>query len=150
MQIAGTKDFPTSPIQTFQLLTDPDAIVKAMPGMKSLQAKSDSLYEAEMEVGVAGIKGSYQGTLEMLDVVPGERYRLKVNGEGAMGFMEADVTVRLNELPTGGTQVAYDGEAKVGGVVAGVGQRVLSGVARFLINQFFNGLVKESQRVVGG
>ncbi|MBX6351710.1 MAG: carbon monoxide dehydrogenase subunit G [Thermoflavifilum sp.] len=150
MKISGNKAFPTHPQQTYALLTDPDALVQAMPGMKSLTARSETLYEAEMEVGVAGIKGSYQGTLEMKDVVPGERYRLVVHGEGPMGFMDADVAVRIEPAAPSGSLVTYDGEATVGGTVAGVGQRVLSGVAKFLINQFFNNLVKAAKQVNAG
>ncbi|MCL6633118.1 MAG: carbon monoxide dehydrogenase subunit G [Alicyclobacillus herbarius] len=148
MKISGSKAFPTDPMRTYELLIDPDVIARAMPGMKSLEKKSDSLYEATMEVGVAGIKGSYQGTLELLDVEPGSHYRLVVHGEGPMGFMDADVAVSLAAADGGGSQVSYEGEAKVGGTVAGVGQRVLSGVAKFLIGQFFNGVVKEARRSV--
>ncbi|WP_067923428.1 SRPBCC family protein [Alicyclobacillus shizuokensis] len=146
MKIAGSKAFPTDPIRTYELLVDPEVISRAMPGVKSLEKKSDSLYEATMEVGVAGIKGSYQGTLELLDVEPGSRYRLVVHGEGPMGFMDADVAVSMAATEAGGSEVAYEGEAKVGGTVAGVGQRVLAGVAKFLIGQFFNGVVKEAKR----
>ncbi|MCL6452787.1 MAG: carbon monoxide dehydrogenase subunit G [Alicyclobacillus sp.] len=145
MQLEGTKAFPTDPQTTYNVLTNPEMIQRAMPGLKELTAKSETFYEAKMEVGVAGIKGSYDGTLEMLDVHPGEHYRLAVHGEGPMGFMEADVKVELRDNGNGGTDVHYEGDAKVGGTVAGVGQRVLGGVAKLIINQFFNALVKEAK-----
>lgn len=145
MQLSGDKVFPTSPMETYQLLTNPSVITKAMPGLKSLVAESANAYKAEMEVGVAGIKGSYDGRLEMTDVAPGEGYRLLIAGEGTMGFMESDVKVTL--APDGdGTKVSFAGEAKVGGKVAGVGQRMLSGVAKLLINQFFNGVLKQAKK----
>lgn len=146
MQLTGTKSFPTNPEVTYQIITDPEKIKKAMPGLKELVATSETFYEAKMEVGVAGIKGSYEGTLEMKDVSPPNHYRLIVQGEGSMGFMEADVLVNLAESGSG-TDVTYSGDAKVGGTVAGVGQRVLSGVAKLIINQFFNALVKEAKTV---
>ena len=146
MQLEGTKAFPTAPMATYELITNPDAIQRAMPGLKELRAVSDTSYEARMEVGVAGIKGVYDGTLDMADVVPGESYRLIVKGEGPMGFMDADVAVRIRASDAG-TAVSYQGEAKVGGTVAGVGQRMLSGVAKFIINQFFNALVKEAKTI---
>lgn len=145
MHLAGEKVFPTTPMETYQLLTDPTVITKAMPGLKSLEAETETRYKAQMEVGVAGIKGSYDGELEMADIVPGEHYRLLIKGEGSMGFMESDVTVTLT--PEGdGTKVTYDGDAKVGGKVAGVGQRMLSGVAKLLVNQFFNGALKAAKK----
>lgn len=144
MRLEGNKPFPTDTLATYSVLTNPDSIQRAMPGLKRLSAKSDTLYEAQIEVGVAGIKGSYDGTLEMRDVHPGEHYRLLVQGEGSMGFMEADVLVELKDNGSG-TDVHYAGDAKVGGTVAGVGQRVLGGVSKLIINQFFNALVKEAK-----
>jgi len=145
MRVSGTKHFQAGLKETYQLLTNPDAIVRAMPGLKSMKQRTELLYDAEIEVGVAGIKGSYLGTLEMKDVSPPNHYTLAVKGEGPMGFMESDVVVRLTATDDGGTDVNYDGEAKVGGTVAGVGQRVLAGVAKLLINQFFNGIAKEAK-----
>lgn len=145
MQLSGNKVFPTSPGQTFALLTNPDVIIRCMPGLKSLKPVGNNQFDAELEVGVPGIKGAYQGNLQLADINPGESYRMRVTGEGPMGFMESEVQVRLVEDEEG-TQVNYQGEAKVGGTVAGVGQRMLSGVAKLLINQFFNGVVKEAKQ----
>lgn len=145
MRLEGSKAFPTAQQATYELITNPDAISRAMPGLKELRAVSEGSYEARMEVGVAGIKGVYDGSLEMADIVPGASYRLLVKGEGAMGFMDADVSISLAAMEDGKTNVSYAGEAKVGGTVAGVGQRMLSGVAKLIINQFFNALVKEAK-----
>ncbi|MED1791422.1 CoxG family protein [Brevibacillus nitrificans] len=145
MQISGATVIPATLHTTYELLTDADAIVKAMPGMKSMTQKSDSYYDADIEVGVAGIKGRYQGSVEMKDVVQPTRYTLVVKGEGAMGFMEAEVAISLNAKSDVETEVTYDAEAKVGGVVAGVGQRVLSGVAKLMIKQFMNGIANQAK-----
>jgi uncharacterized protein len=147
MRLEGNKAFPTSPTATYDLITNPDAISRAMPGLKELRLVSENAYEARMEVGVAGIKGVYDGSLEMADIAPGESYRLLVKGEGPMGFMDADVSISLAAAEDGGTSVSYAGDAKVGGTVAGVGQRMLSGVAKLIINQFFNALVKEAKSI---
>ncbi|QQE77746.1 CoxG family protein [Alicyclobacillus sp. SO9] len=143
MLVSGTKDFPTSPEDTFKLLTNPDVIVKAMPGMKSLERITEHSFKASMEVGVGGIKGAYDGQLDLKDVHPGKGYRLVVHGEGQLGFMDADVKMTLAPADNG-TTLSYNGEAKVGGTVAGVGQRMLSGVARMLINQFFNHVLQSA------
>jgi len=145
MRVNGTKHFPSGPNRTFELLTNPDVIVRAMPGLKSLKQTAPQSYEAVIEVGVAGIKGSYEGTLQMTDVSVPSGYTLVVKGEGTMGFMESDVVVRLSGSDETGTDVTFDGDAKVGGTVAGVGQRVLGGVAKLMMNQFFNGIAKEAK-----
>lgn len=145
VHLSGEKQFPAGPAETYQLLTDPSVISKAMPGLKSLEEDGANHYKAVMEVGVAGIKGTYDGEMEMSDIAPGEHFKLLLKGEGPMGFMEADVSVSLTEEGEG-TKVTYDGEAKVGGKVAGVGQRMLSGVAKLLVNQFFSGVLKVAKQ----
>lgn len=146
MHISGSRSFSTGPAQTFALLTDSAVLARALPGLHSLTAASDTLYLVEMEVGVAAIKGRYQGRIELRDIIPAQSYRLVVQGEGAMGFVEADVAVHLSPNEVGGCTVAWDGHAEVGGVVAGVGQRMVGGVAKLLVSQFFNAVEEESRR----
>jgi len=143
MQVHGTKTVHLTPGETYQLLTDPDVLARAMPGLKRLTVLSEHQYEGELEVGVAGIKGHYKSQIELTDVVPEESYRMLIHGEGPMGFLEANVALSLTQQGED-CLIAYDGDATVGGTVAGVGQRVLAGVAKLLIGQFFNGIAREA------
>jgi carbon monoxide dehydrogenase subunit G len=38
----------------------------------------------------------------------------------------------------GGTRVTYDADVQVGGLIASVGQRMLGGVSKMMLDQFFN------------
>jgi carbon monoxide dehydrogenase subunit G len=38
----------------------------------------------------------------------------------------------------GGTRVTYSADVQVGGLIAGVGQRMLGGVSKMMADQFFN------------
>lgn len=143
MKVSGSKPVKLNVEQTYQLLTDPTVLAKVIPGVKELKAVSEHEYETDMEVGVAGIKGRYKGHIKMADVHPPTSYRLLIKGEGAMGFLEADVVISL-AADGDATTISYDGDATVGGTVAGVGSRMLSGVAKLLIGQFFNGIAKEA------
>jgi hypothetical protein len=52
--------------------------------------------------------------------------------------VRADVLVRLSDAGNGTTQLEYDADAVVGGMVGGVGQRVLTGVAKRTAGEFFS------------
>jgi carbon monoxide dehydrogenase subunit G len=97
-------------------------------------------YEVTMKVGVAGITGTYQGTLEIRDERPPEGYILAVAGEGTPGYVRGTGTFQFTGSPGGQTMVAYTWDLQVGGTVAGVGQRVLGGVAKLLIGQFMKAM----------
>jgi hypothetical protein len=60
-------------------------------------------------------------------------------GAGGPGTVSADVTVTLTEAGEG-TRLCYDADAVIGGVIGGVGQRMLIGVAKKLAGEFFAGV----------
>jgi hypothetical protein len=87
--------------------------------------------------GVAAIKGTYDGTVALTDPEPPGQFRMRAKGAGGPGTVDADVLVRLAPSATGGTDLVYDADATVGGVIGGVGQRMLSGVTKKMAGQFF-------------
>lgn len=92
-------------------------------------------------MGVAAIRGRYQGEMQILDPDPPHAYRLKMKGQGPGGFVDVELETRLEALPEG-TRVTYRGVAQIGGKVAGVGQRLIGGVASMILGQFFGGIEK--------
>jgi len=149
MKLNGTKVIEAPPEVLYRLLTDPSVLVRTMPGLKSMEPEGENRYRAEMEMGVAAIKGRYSGRMEIQDPVPGQSYRLLMEGQGPGGFVNVNIVVRFEPVE-GGTQLSYDGESQVGGTVAGVGQRMLGGVANFIMNQFFTNISKEAQQHQAG
>jgi carbon monoxide dehydrogenase subunit G len=50
--------------------------------------------------------------------------------------MQGDVVIDLEES-NGQTVLKYSADAKVGGLIASIGQRMLGGVAKMVCDQFF-------------
>jgi carbon monoxide dehydrogenase subunit G len=50
--------------------------------------------------------------------------------------MQGDVAIDLEEKG-GETVVNYNTDAKVGGLIAGVGQRMIGGISKMMVDQFF-------------
>ncbi|MDA8194089.1 MAG: carbon monoxide dehydrogenase subunit G [Thermaerobacter sp.] len=145
MQLEGHKTIPSTPDRVYGLLTDPEVLVRTMPGLKRMTPTGDGRYDAEMEMGVAAIRGRYEGWMTIEDAVLGQSYRLRMEGQGPGGFVAVDMAVTLSPTDEG-TDLRYVGQAKVGGTVAGVGQRMLSGVASFIMGQFFGAVAKEARQ----
>jgi len=72
-----------------------------------------------------------------------------VEGQGSIGFMKGSAAFDLEHQGEGASLLRYAGSAEVGGVVAGVGQRVLSGVAKFLAGRFLKALAKHIEDTKG-
>ena len=68
---------------------------------------------------------------------------MHASGAGGPGQVKAVVTIELNEFGPGETTLTYSADAVVGGPVAGVGQRMITGVAKRMAAQFFAAVVDE-------
>ncbi len=140
MKVEGTYTFPGSPPQVWDLLLDPDSLRQCIPGVETLTETSPDHFDAVMKVGVAAIRGTYKGKVAIIDREAPTAYTLQVEGSGGPGFVKGTAKITL-EASGDGTSVKVDGDGQVGGMLAGVGQRMLPGVAKMLMNQFFECLI---------
>lgn len=136
MKIEGVYTFNAPRDRVWQVLLDPKIIGQCMPGCESMNEIAPDEYEAVMKVGVASVKGTYKGKVAIKDKQPPTHYVLSGSGSGGPGFMQGDVAIDLEEA-NGQTLLKYSTDAKVGGLIASVGQRMLSGVAKMMVDQFF-------------
>lgn len=142
MQVEGKYTFQAPIERVWELLLDPEALAKCIPGCEKLEPTGDDQYEAIMKVGVGAIRGTYKGKVAVQDKQAPSQYTLVVEGSGSAGFVRGQATIRLE--PQGdATLVSVVGESQVGGPVAGVGQRMLGGVAKMQLNSFFECMQKQ-------
>lgn len=122
--------------QVWQALNDPAVLVRTIPGCERLDAAGPDVYTMTVTAGVASIKGTYSGEVKLSDQQPPASFVMTASGAGAPGTVSTDVRVHLDEVD-GGTRLSYDADAVVGGVVGGVGQRMLTSVAKKMAGEFF-------------
>ena len=142
MKLSGTAQLSAPPDRVWAALNDPDVLARTIPGCEQLADTGPDEYRMTVSAGVASIKGTYLGRVRISDRVEPTSYVLHASGSGGPGTVSADCTVRLAAAGDG-TTVTYDADAVIGGVIAGVGQRVLSGVAKKMAGQFFANVDRE-------
>jgi carbon monoxide dehydrogenase subunit G len=140
MKVEGVYTFPGKPQQVWELLLNPDSLRACIPGVESLTETGPEHWDTVMKVGVAAIKGTYKGKVAIVDKDPPNYYTLQIEGSGGPGFVKGSAKIML-EAEGDGTRVNVEGDGQVGGMLAGVGQRMLPGVAKMLMNQFFECLI---------
>ena len=136
MKIAGSYTFNAPRERVWQVLLDPKIMAQCMPGCESMNETGPDQYEATMKVGVASVKGTYKGKVSIKEKQAPSHYVLSGEGSGGPGFMQGDVSIDLEEKD-GRTVLQYSTDAKVGGLIASIGQRMLNGVAKVMVEQFF-------------
>ncbi|MBI2081804.1 MAG: carbon monoxide dehydrogenase subunit G [candidate division NC10 bacterium] len=135
MRLQATYTLPVPRQRLWALLFSAEDLRACLPGCERLTQVAPDTFEVTLTVGVAAVKGTYAGRLQILDQEPPGRCRLRLEGTGSPGFVRGEASVVLTE-DAGGTILAIDADAQVGGVIASVGQRMLTGVARMLLADF--------------
>lgn len=137
MKVTGSHVLRAPRQRVWDALQDPAVLVATIPGCHELEATGADTYAARVHAGIASIKGTYDGRVQLGDQDPPTSYTLRATGSGGPGTIDATATVSLSEEDGGGTRVEYDADAVIGGAIAGVGQRVVAGVARRNAASFF-------------
>ncbi|MGB4825726.1 MAG: molybdopterin cofactor-binding domain-containing protein [Paracoccaceae bacterium] len=139
----GRTRVPASPQAVWDILLDPKALAKVIPGCQELQAVGANAYHADVIMGVGPVRGLFEANVALRDLVEPKSAVLIGNVTGPLGSGGGTGHVTLE--PDGdGTLVNYRYEVNVSGKVASVGGRMLDGAARILIGQFFNALVRQT------
>ena len=137
MKITGSNVVPYPVDQVWDALLDPRVLVATIPGCERLESTGVHSYGMTVTAGVAAIKGTYAGACVLSDLVDRESLVMRLEGAGAPGTIDATVKVYFGEAEPGHTKIDYDADAVVGGMVGGVGQRMLSSVSRRMAGEFF-------------
>lgn len=142
MKVAGTHTIAAPQQRVWEFLIDPQRLSKCIPGCEKLETIGDNEYSGEINVGIAAIKGLYQGKVRLEDLQPPSHYRIVVDGKGKQGFIKGTGTLDLEE--TGAqTLLRYQGDARIGGPLASVGQRMIDGATKTMMTQFFTAMEAE-------
>jgi uncharacterized protein len=137
MKVTGTATLESPRDQVWEALTDPAVLVRTIPGCQRLEAVGPDEYRVTVSAGVAAIKGVYDGEVRLSDQRPPDGFVLNARGAGAPGTVDATIVVSLATDEENRTRLTYDADAVVGGMLGGVGQRMLTAVTKRTANEFF-------------
>jgi carbon monoxide dehydrogenase subunit G len=145
MELSSTYTFNAPREHVWAMLIDPHIVAGCLPGCDSMEPVGEDTYRAVLTVGIAAVSGQYEGTVQIADQQPPERYRMVVNGKGRAGFVKGEATVSLDASTDDSTQtvVTVSGRGQVGGMIARVGQRLLGSVSKTMMDRFFDCLAQK-------
>jgi len=136
MDISGSYTFNAQRDRVWDLLMNPDVIASCIPGCDRFEPDGEDRYKLTLTVGLAAITGTYEGTVVLTDKIPHTSYRLVVEGQGRPGFVKGNSAIVLRaEGET--TALDVSGTVQTGGAIARVGQRLIGGVAKMMLDRFF-------------
>lgn len=144
MKIEGTHEINAPRQRVYKVMIDPAVLQRCIPGCERLESTGENSYAVTLKAGVGAIKGLFTGTVQIEDMQAPLHYRIVVSGKGQPGFLKGSGDIDLEERD-GITVVKYQGDAQLGGTLAGVGQRMIQGAAKMMATQFFTAIETEAQ-----
>ena len=137
MKIEGTYLIEADPERVWQGLMSPELLARCIPGCQQLDQTGDGIYAVKLKAGIGAVSGTYTGAVKIYDIDEPRSFRM--SGEGKRAGSSASGTGLITFTPeNGGTRLDVEGEAKVTGIIARVGQRLMGSASRVLMDQFFN------------
>ena len=139
MKIGGSHRITLAPASAYALMQDPEILAKCIPGCDELKRSGPDEYDMKMKMAIASVQGLFTGHVRIADQKPPDAFRLIVDGKGKVGFLKGEGVLTLVPADED-TEVRYEGDVNVGGMIAGVGQRLIDTSAKFIIKKFFENL----------
>lgn len=139
MKIQGEHVFDAPRETVWEAVLDPDVLTRVLPGCEDFTEVGENEYEGVLKIKVGPVQGKFQGKVKLSDLNPPESYHLHLSGKGAPGFVDGQGELRLAD-EGGQTRLHYEVDAKVGGRIASVGQRLLDSTTRVITRQALEGL----------
>lgn len=140
MKIDGEYTFDAPRALVWDALQDPAVLATVLPGADSLETVGEDEYKGALKIKVGPVQGKFKGHIQITDKVDLESYNMQVDGKGAPGFVKATGGIKLSDADGGKTHMLYTGDAKVGGKIASVGQRLIDTSAKAIIGQSLDAL----------
>jgi uncharacterized protein len=150
LDIGGNETIPASVEALWAALNDPKVLTRCIPGCKSMTEIGPDAYKVDMQLRVAAVGGSFEGEISLSDKHAPKACNIKVSGAGTLGHGNGTARFEIERDGENSSQLVYRGTGEIGGLVAGVGQRILASVSKHLIGRFFVALRKEFEQPISG
>jgi len=120
------------------MILDPNQISQCMPDLQKLDVKSPDDFNAVVKAGVSFIKGDFNLHFLVVEKTPTTHAKMTAHGTGIGSTVDMEMFIDLADVPAGGTSMKWSAEAKIGGRIASVGQRLIQSQAEKIIKNLFD------------
>ena len=136
MKVTGSYYLDSPRATVWQALLSPETLSSCIPGCEEFEEAGENSYRVVMKVGVGAVQGTYSGEVSLSDIDDLSSFRMTVSGKGRGGSVRGEGLLKFADSGDG-TELMVEGDAQVTGLVARVGQRLLGGASKTLMDRFF-------------
>lgn len=124
--------------EVYEALNDPEVLRQCIPGCEELTKTADDELAAKVLLKVGPVKARFGGTVKLDKSGAPGKFSLSGEGSGGTaGFARGGADVELEE-DGDETVLRYTAKADIGGKLAQLGSRLVTGTAKKLSAKFFD------------
>jgi carbon monoxide dehydrogenase subunit G len=148
MNVSGERQFDAPRDTVWQVLNDPAAMAKTMPGVESFDIHDDKRWTANVKIplGLGGLKMKVD--MEKSDERAPEHAVMRIKGQGVGAMLNMQTSFDLSEAD-GGTMMKWSADVKIAGPVGSMGQRVLQPIVNQQVTAVLSALDAQVQAAKG-
>ena len=143
MELNGKHNVEADPATLWKMLMDIELLPKIVPGISKLEKTGENTYKSTLEVKFGPVSGEFSGDMQMEDIREQNAFTLKAQQHNKIGTVNSIMKIELTPITSNETEVGFNGEVTVKGMISMMGEKVLKTVADMLTKQFFANLDHE-------
>jgi carbon monoxide dehydrogenase subunit G len=134
MKIAGQSTLAAAAESIWPLIFDPRTLLELLPGCEQVEQVAPDEYRGRMTLRVPAIAGTYETWVKVLKYEAPSFCQIQGEATGSSGSVrgQASFTLQPDDQKS---RIVYEGDAQIGGPLAGMNPRFAEGVAQMLIRQ---------------
>jgi len=146
MKVAGERSFAASREAVWDVLNDPAAMAKTMPGVDSLDVQDDRNWSAKVKIPLSLGVLHMTMRMEKTEERKPEFARLAIKGNGVGAMLSMTTTFNLSDAG-GGTLMKWEADVGIAGPVGSMGQRVLQPIVNQQVEHVLTALDRQVMAV---
>ena len=141
MHYDGSFEVPVSKQKVFDFIMDPARITSIFPDVQDVKAIDANNFTLKAKAGIGFIKGMMDVKLNIAERTPPTFAKMKAKGNGISSSVELENTFTLEDAAGGsGTLVKWAADAKIAGLMASVGSRLIDAAAQKYVAEIIGSL----------
>ena len=143
MDLTASYTIPAKQSAVWAALNDLNILIECIPGCETLSMLSETEFAATIFAKIGPLKARFTGRVELSEIDPNNSYRIQGEGSGGVaGFVKGGARVHLQGAADSSV-LTYEIEAQIGGEMAQLGSRLVTGVVKSMAEKFFTTLVSK-------
>jgi carbon monoxide dehydrogenase subunit G len=143
MHYDGSFEVASDRARAYEFATDPSKIVTIFPDVQDVRIDDAEHFTFKAKVGISSIRGMMDVKCTVTEKNPSTSVKLKVSASGLGSAVEMESGFSFEAAKSGGTLVKWTADARVAGLMARIGSRLMDSVAAKYVNQIVEALKRE-------